>query len=189
MTRLVQTLNRKTSLPQVTHNIMQEMRLTGRAWDTVSSRQPEWVEMWGTPESPSFSICLFLYTSRPVGQSVSLSVHLYSSKCHLCSNRKFGEAFSKFLRERYAKGPDSWPGLVCDHYSRVKFVCTWDCAICFQSALGHGVFYRQGRRCAVRRRSFQQRKVLQLILLASLLKLRFLLCQEEEESWPSEASW
>lgn len=60
--------------------------------------------MRGTPELLSFSICLFLYTSRPLGQSVSLSMHLYSSKHRLCSDGKFGEAFSKFLSERYANG-------------------------------------------------------------------------------------
>lgn len=73
------------------------------------------------------------------------------------------------------------PGLICALYPCVEFMCKWDCAMCLQSALGHGILHQQGRERS------QQHRVLQQILLASLLILLGFFCAgKRSKAWQDE---
>lgn len=125
----------------------------------------------------TFFFCLFL---SPLCQGVSLSMHSRSSRHQLCSDCKFGEAFSKFLSERYASGWGRQPGLICALYPCAEFMCTWDCAMCFQSILRHGILHGQvsaAKGAAADPPGFT----------ADIPG--FLLCWEKEESCPGRTRW
>lgn len=108
-TRIVQTLNRKTvSAPNNTQSYARDRRTNKEStgtWRAVGSlNEAKWKRLQSHLLFPS---AWFLYStlhSRPLGQGVSLSMHLYSFKQCFCSEDKFGKAFSKFLSERYSNG-------------------------------------------------------------------------------------